>query len=139
MAANPRRALSERAGQVLLALFAPRTTLHVDNEDRALMRFELDKLAFALAAHRADRGSFPARLADLVPEYVAHVPKDLFSDADLHYRRERDGFVLYSVGVNRRDDGAKSYEDRTRHLTLEESVKRGEDWDDLVVRVPAPR
>ena len=89
------------------------------------MRFELDKLSFALASYRADHGTYPAELADLAPDYVAKVPKDIFDDSDLHYRLEGEGYLLYSVGVNAKDDGAKSYED----------CKKGEGWDDLFVRV----
>ena len=39
-----------------------------------------------------------------------------------------EGYLLYSVGVNATDDGAKGYED----------CEQGEGWDDLFVRVPAP-
>ena len=55
------------------------------------------------------------------------MPKDLFNDAELHYRREGGGYLLYSVGINGKDDAGRSYDDR----------KKGEDWDDVVVRVPA--
>ena len=71
------------------------------------MQFELDKLAFALAAYRADQGSYPAKLADLKPKYVAEIPKDIFNDGELHYRQEGTGCLLYSVGVNGQDDGQK--------------------------------
>jgi hypothetical protein len=96
--------------------------------DRVAMRLDLDKLAFSLAAYRADHGSYPARLTELTPKYAAEVPTDLFNDGELHYRREGEGFLLYSVGVNGKDDGAKGCEDR----------RNNEDWDDLVIRVPAP-
>ena len=46
-----------------------------DFEDRGLMRFDLTKLAFALAAYRADHGAYPATLADLSPKYVAQILK----------------------------------------------------------------
>ncbi len=78
--------------------------------------------------YQADHGSYPVKLGDLAPDYVVEVPKDVFNDSELHYRLEGEGYLLYSVGVNGKDDGAKSYEDR----------KKDEDWDDLVVRVPAP-
>ena len=125
---NPRKALSERLGQVLLSEFSPSIRLDTASEDRAIMRFELDKLAFALTAYQADVGSFPAKLAELAPKYVAELPKDRFNEADLHYRRQGAGFLLYSVGMNGKDDQGRSMEDR----------KKGEDWDDLVVHVPAP-
>jgi hypothetical protein len=128
MLGDPRKALSERLGQVILIMFSPSITLNVNCEDRATMTLELTKLAFALAAFRADHGAYPPKLADLAPKYVAAVPKDIFANSDLHYRLGGKGYLLYSVGVNGKDDGAKSSEDR----------KKGEDWDDLVVRIPAP-
>ena len=91
------------------------------------MQFELTKLAFAWRSIRADHGSYPVKLADLVPKYVKELPKDIFNDGELHYTRQGKGFLLYSVGPNGKDDGGKTYDDR----------KAGEDWDDLVVRVPA--
>jgi hypothetical protein len=101
-------------------------------ENRASTQFELTKLAFALAAYRADHGAYPAKLADLVPKCVAEVPKDIFNDGELHYRQEGGGYLLYSVGVNGKDDGGKGFEDATSKDTA-----GGKDWDDLVVRIPA--
>ena len=112
MLGGPREAVSERIGQVFVALLLPAVSAAADAEDRGAMQFELIRLAFALAAYRADHGSYPAKLADLAPKYVAEVPKDIFNAAELHYRREGEGYLLYSVGVNGKDDGAKSYEDR---------------------------
>lgn len=126
--ANRRQALSERFSQVLLTIFLLETMIFTHPEDRWTMRFELDKLGFALASYRADHGRYPARLADLVPGHVAEVPKDIFNDADLHYRLEGNGYLLYSVGVNGKDDAAKGYDDS----------QNDQDWDDLAVRVPAP-
>ncbi len=126
---NPRRAVSRQIGAVLVALLLPAASRAADAEDRGAMQFELVRLAFALAAYRADHGSYPEKLGDLAPKYVAQVPKDLFTAADLHYRREGAGYVLYSVGCNGKDDGGKSYEDRN---------EGNQDCDDLVVRVPGP-
>ena len=122
-----RQAVSERVGQIFVALFLPALSACANAEDRGTMQFELTKLAFALAAYHADNGSYPDKLADLMPKYVAEMPKDIFSDSDLHYKQQGDGYLLYSVGVNGRDDGGRGIED----------CKEGEDWDDLVVRMPA--
>ncbi|MBN2022158.1 MAG: hypothetical protein JW809_05145 [Pirellulales bacterium] len=127
IAADPRKALSERLGQVLLVMFIDDFPSTAGADDRQTMRSELNELGFALAAYRANRGAYPAKLTDLVPKYVAEVPKDLFTDGEPHYRTEGDGFVLYSVGVNGRDDGAKSYKDGPKE----------NGYDDLVVRVRA--
>ena len=88
----------------------------------------------ALAAYRGDRGRYPARLEQLTPEYLKAVPKDLPGDGPLHYRPSSDAYLLYSVGVNGKDDGAKGYDDR------EKAGRWGEnDWDDLSVRLPAEK
>ena len=69
----------------------------------------------------ADHGAYPAKLADLSPKYVAAIPKDRFTDGDLHYSLQDGGYLLYSVGHNGQDDGGKGVEDR----------KEGrEPWDD---------
>ncbi len=124
---EPRRDISERVGKALVSLCCSGIPRCVDSEDRAAMQFELTKLAFTLAAYRADHGSYPAKLAGLAPKYVAEVPKDIFIDAELRYKQEGDGYLLYSVGPNGKDDGARGFDDR----------KEDEDWDDLVVRMPA--
>ncbi|MGA2257990.1 MAG: hypothetical protein ABSG53_25275, partial [Thermoguttaceae bacterium] len=124
---GPRCAISERIGQVFVSLFLPKAPPGSDAEDRGTTQFELTKLGFALAAYHADHGTYSVKLAELVPKYVARVPKDIFNASDLHYRPEGDGYLLYSVGVNGKDDGGKGYDDR----------KEGEDWDDLAIRVPA--
>jgi acetyl esterase/lipase len=123
---GPRNAISERMGNLFVALLLPAVSTAVQAEDRGAMQFELTRLAFAMAAYHADHGAYPAKLADLAPKYVAEVPKDIFNASELHYRQEGGGYLLYSVGVNGEDDGGKGYDDR----------KQGEDWDDLVVRVP---
>jgi len=123
--AGPRQAISRRVGEAFVVQFLSTAARVADADDLAVMRFDLVKLAFALASHRADHGAYPTKLADLAPKYVAQVPKDIFVDADLHYRREGDGYLLYSVGVNGKDDGGKGQEDR----------KGDEPWDDLVVRM----
>jgi hypothetical protein len=52
-------------------------------------------------------GSPPESLANLVPKYLSAVPQDPFGDGPLIYRRSNDGYLLYSVGGNRRDDGGE--------------------------------
>lgn len=124
---GPHRAISEQVGRMFVGLLLPAVSAAVDAEDRSLMEAQLTDLAFALAAYRADHGSYPAKLADLVPKYVSKVPKDMFNDAELHYQREADGYLLYSVGLNGIDDGGKSHDD----------WMDGKQPDDLIIRMPS--
>ena len=122
-----RQAISKRFGTMLVAEYGAANLGAVYGAYGAETQLSFVRLAFALAGYRANHGSYPEKLADIVPKYIAAVPKDAFIDADLHYRRECDGYLLYSVGVNGKDDDGKSYDDRTDD----------EDWDDVTIRLPA--
>ncbi|MEX1097538.1 MAG: hypothetical protein WED34_15945 [Planctomycetales bacterium] len=129
-ARNPLRIVTDRSGIVadyLLALLLPATSKASNADDRRLMRADLVQLAFALAAHRADHGAYPAALDELAPRYIPNVPEDLFSGKPLIYRPMEDGggYLLYSVGVNETDDDGRTDEDDPY-------------GDDLVVRTPVP-
>jgi len=127
MLSGPRYATSELIGKILVSLLLPAVSTASDAEDRATMQFDLTRLAFALAAYRADRGKYPGKLEDLVPKFFAELPKDMFNASEMHYRLEGGGYLLYSVGVNGKDDGGKGIDGR----------KEGEDRDDMAVRVQA--
>ena len=121
-----REAASWQVGMILVSLLMPDEGSLSSAEDRSAMQMELTKLAFALAEYHAEHGRYPAKLAELAPKYVKSVAKDIFAgDADLHYRPQGDGYLLYSVGVNGKDDGGKQQDD----------AKNGEGWDDLAVRM----
>jgi hypothetical protein len=69
----------------------------------------LDSAVAALAAerYRRHKGRWPETLADLVPDYLAKVPLDLYDGAPLRYRHLDDGVVIYSIGPDGQDDGGK--------------------------------
>ena len=70
----------------------------------AVVRRQLAQTAFALAAWHAERGDYPRSLSELMPDYLAQVPLDAFSSKPLLYRANESGYLLYSVGINGRDD-----------------------------------
>ena len=64
------------------------------------------RLACALERFRQARGSFPATLQELVPEFLPVIPVQIVNGQPYLYRLTEDGsFVLYSVGSDLRDDG----------------------------------
>jgi hypothetical protein len=130
MLGGPGRAVSERIGQILIALLMPALNAATEAEERGAEDFEVVRLGFLLAAYRAENGKYPAELTDLTPKYIASVPLDPFSGRRLIYKRQAGGYVLYSVGVNGKDDGGLGYDDRGQALSP------GQDYDDLVVQVP---
>jgi hypothetical protein len=71
-------------------------------------------LAFALAAYRGERGSYPEKLDVLAPKYLEGVPTDLYSGKALIYRPSENGYVLYSVGRNGQDEQGHGHDDTPR-------------------------
>src|SRR5262249_1660497 len=62
-------------------------------------------VAVALERYRRDHGRWPDSLGDLVPRYLAAVPKDPQDGKPLRYRRRPDGVVVYWVGLDGTDHG----------------------------------
>ena len=82
-------------------------------------------LAVALAAYHGERGSYPEKLDALAPKYLEEVPTDLYSGKALIYRPSKNGYLLYSVGVNGLDDQGRGHDDTPP-------------GDDPSVRMPQP-
>ena len=63
--------------------------------------------AVALELYRRQHGSWPTSLEALSPRFLPLVPRDRYDGHALKYRVTEDGPVLYSVGVDRDDDGGR--------------------------------
>jgi hypothetical protein len=100
-------------GDMLIGLFLPITITHKvqDAHDQVEQTQRNLHVAFALAAYQRDNGRYPAKLDDLAPKYLARVPGDIFSGKALIYRPAKKGYLLYSVGVNGKDEGGRWYDD----------------------------
>ncbi len=132
------RELAEAAERHLMALRAspdPRTfiaarlfpatagTIHKTHRVEAALR--MARIACALERHWLDRGTYPEALTGLVPGYLADVPVDWMSGGPHGYRRTEDGrFLLWSVGLDGRDDGGVS----GAPLGSARGAEQGVDW-----------
>lgn len=96
-----RRAKNGEMSYLLVAIIAPTVAEAVDHliQLDALRRIRLCTLL--LIEYRQRTGRFPSTLADMGRPPVL----DPFTQQPLRYRRTSKGFVLYSVGKNRVDDG----------------------------------
>lgn len=62
----------------------------------------------ALLRYYEETEQYPENLSQLTEAgYMEDIPMDPYSDGPLVYRRTEDGFTLYSVGMNFKDDGGK--------------------------------
>lgn len=68
----------------------------------------------ALRAFEQERGAYPQDLQELVPGYLSRVPADPFGAGALLYRRTGKGYLLYSIGPDRQDDGGRPIDDSNR-------------------------
>jgi len=113
-------------GDMLITLLLPAIMKIQQAGDRGEQVQRNLQLAFALAAYRHEHGRYPAKLDDLAPKHLAKVEPDLFTRKPLVYRPMDDGYLLYSLGVDGRDDEGRGYDDDPR-------------GDDLAVRMPLPK
>jgi hypothetical protein len=67
----------------------------------------------------------PDQLSELVQDYLPAVPIDPFDGQPIRYRRTDDGFLLYSVGADRTDDGGV--------------MKRNTNKPDIVIEIDMPK
>jgi hypothetical protein len=71
----------------------------------------LAETALAIELYRRNNGRTPESLQQLVPEYLSHVPIDPFDGSPLRYKRFKNGYVVYSVSRDGRDDGGEQDEE----------------------------
>jgi hypothetical protein len=81
-------------------------------EGKVVIRLRLAQTAVALERYRArHQNQYPDSLSALVPDFLQAIPEDIFNGSALQYHRRADGYVLYSIGSNRTDDGGTQTED----------------------------
>ncbi|OAI47582.1 hypothetical protein AYO44_01510 [Planctomycetaceae bacterium SCGC AG-212-F19] len=110
---------------VLFLLVSQSMRIAGNAADRAWQTQDNVTIAFALAWYHHVHGNYPKELAALTPQYLAQVPLDRFSGKALRYRPSANGYLLYSVGVNGKDDEGRGPTDNPP-------------GDDLSVRMPLP-
>jgi hypothetical protein len=121
----PAKTAGKLFGDVFIGLLLPPTRKVQTAHDQAEQVQRNLHVAFALAAYHRDHGRYPAQLENLAPKYMAAIPGDLFSGKALVYRPAEAGCLLYSVGVNGKDEGGRGFDDDPP-------------GDDLGVRMPLP-
>ncbi len=97
--------MTDALSNIFIRLLTPVFSHLPDSRYRAVVRYDLARVTLALAAFKAEKDEYPAKLAALVPGYIKAVPRDVFSDKPVIYKRDGKGYLLYSVGVNMKDDG----------------------------------
>ncbi len=61
--------------------------------------------AVAVERHRLAQGAPPEAIQELVPAFLPALPEDPFDGEPLRYSNDNDGYTLYSIGMDREDNG----------------------------------
>jgi hypothetical protein len=91
-------------------------------------------VALASERYRREKKTWPDKIDQLCPQFLAAVPLDPFDGKPLRYRRVKDGVIIYSVGQDAVDNGG--------NLDREHPISPGVDlgcrlWDMPKRRQPA--
>jgi hypothetical protein len=113
-----------RIGELLITRFTPAFVKLQVSADRFEQNSRNLRIAFALASYFGEFGRYPAKLEDIRSKHLHFVPNDLFSSNALVYHLTENGYLLYSVGPNMRDEGGRTRNDEPR-------------GDDIRIRLPA--
>lgn len=91
-------------GNLLHSFSINRFEDEVNNAQNALLM-----LTLALRAYNLEHGQYPMSLSELVPAYISMVPDDPFAmKGPIYYKLAGNGYVLYSLGPDCKDDGGKA-------------------------------
>ena len=91
-------------GRILVPMLMPALSAATTAEQRIQICDDLSYFTFSIAAFKAETGSYPNSLEELSDKIEGDYPIDRFSNEDFLYRRNGDGFIVYSVGPNGNDD-----------------------------------
>ncbi|MGC9319987.1 MAG: hypothetical protein ACP5KN_18290 [Armatimonadota bacterium] len=103
---------------VLARIMFPVFSRAAENRDAAIAELDVFEVALALKVFRRQHGGYPADLSELQAAVDYDLPSDVFTGKSLHYRRDGDGFVVWSVGTDLDDEGGHG------------PREQGYDWDD---------
>lgn len=137
---------NKKAASVFVAAMVPAADAMLIAQERTNANLELLRLAAALAVYRADHGSYPDKLDELIPSILDSQPVDLFTASPFAYKRIEGGYLLYSFGPNGFDDrGSSSIEGLYEGLPVNDVInsetlraKIPKNSDDYAIRVPLP-
>ena len=100
---------------VMTALIMPALGKCTDRDADNAARLRTAATAMAIERYRLKHaGKLPESLAKLVPDYLPSVPVDSFTGQPLQFQKRDKGYVVYSVGADRRDDGGTPFQPKKK-------------------------
>lgn len=81
-------------------------------ENQGIAHQRLALTALAVESFRNETGRLPETLEELTPKYFEKIPEDPFTGMELKYRRMDKGYITYSIGSDREDNGGLEKADK---------------------------
>ncbi|UCE40774.1 MAG: hypothetical protein JSV17_15210 [Candidatus Aminicenantes bacterium] len=81
------------------------------------------QIALACKIYKNQEGHFPENIAELVPGILEKEPLDPFTGDPFIYKLQEDGFIVYSVGSNEKDDDGRATYQVTKLV-----MEKDDDW-----------
>jgi hypothetical protein len=91
----------------LAGLLLPQLYAVMAKEATLEAMIEAARAGLACQIYQRQQGKYPASISDLIPNILKEEPLDPFTGKSLIYRTKENGFIVYSLGTNRKDDGGK--------------------------------
>lgn len=112
--------------EVMARLLLPAFSDVLVKSANAQANVDLARIALALERYRLAEKVYPETLDALVPRYLASLPRDVITGEPPRYQRhDNNGFVLYSVGWNEKDDGGTVVKPKPKSTAVD--LRQG-DW-----------
>jgi len=83
---------------------------------------EAARIGIACKIYQRQHGKYPDNISDLVPDFLPVKPLDPFTGKPLVYKAKRDGFIVYSLGSNKKDDGGRM------SMMTQAVMEKDDDW-----------
>jgi hypothetical protein len=97
-------AWSKRGKCMISAMLLPAISSILEQQVKYTATLDSFKLALALKIYKQKHGYYPDKIAILSPEVIPELPLDPFTGKEYIYRKEGRGFIVYSIGLNEKDD-----------------------------------
>ena len=77
----------------------------IERNLRYATKLRVAQIAIAAERWRVAHGQLPEKLDQLIPQYIQKIPIDPFDGNRLRYKKTSEGFIVYSIGIDKIDDG----------------------------------
>lgn len=88
-------------------ILLPFGTFYQERSNRSEAQRRQREIALALAAYRSQHHNYPTTLQQAQSFWKSTFPLDPYNNKSFHYKSDGKTFLLYSVGMNGKDDGGK--------------------------------